>query len=337
MNAIPVFYTDKLLADSGSLSPSANKPKYVVEAWRRAGLPIEWRTVSPATVEDLCLAHSREFVSSILAGTARNGFGNCRPDVARSLPFTTGAMLEAAGAALECGVACAPVSGFPHAGYSTAEMFCTFNGLMVTALKVLRTKRASSVLILDLDQHYGNGTDEIKRTLGINKEIINATFGRWFDNPSQDSQYLARLQLAVKQFPKFDLVLDQAGADLHIDDPLGGVLDSDQLRERDSIVFEVARGSGVPLVWNLAGGYQDPISKVVRIHTATMEECARAYVGSIKTGTLSAPRSKMAAVASGTKFGGRPRDDHQRGDDNLTTRSSGLVAAAMKGGAGDRI
>jgi acetoin utilization deacetylase AcuC-like enzyme len=287
MDAVPVFYSEELLAESGGYSPSASKPRAVVEAWKKADLPITLKPIVQATIEDLCLAHNPEFVSSILAGTARNGFGNHRSDVARSLPFTTGAMLSAAKAALECGIACAPVSGFHHAGYSTATMFCTFNGLMVTALKLLRTKQVRSVLILDLDQHYGNGTDEIKRTLGIDKEIINATFGRWYDNPSQASEYLARLHLAVKQFPKFDLVIYQAGADLHVEDPLGGVLDSDQMRERDAIVFEAARNSGVPLVWDLAGGYQDPISKVVRIHMATMEECARAYVGPLEARTLS--------------------------------------------------
>lgn len=289
MRVIPVFYTEKLLADSGSYSPSATKPKFVVEAWRRAGLPIDWRTVLPATVEDLCFAHHPEFVSSILAGTARNGFGNHRPDVARALPFTTGAMLNASAAALECGIACAPVSGFHHAGYSTATMFCTFNGLMVTALKLLRSKQVKRILVLDLDQHYGNGTDEIKKTLGIKNEIVNATFGRWYDNPSQASQYLVRLQLAVKQFPKFDLILYQAGADLHVDDPLGGVLDSKEMRERDAIVFEAARRAAVPLVWNLAGGYQDPISKVVRIHLTTMEECVRIYVTNRSTDTRSPP------------------------------------------------
>jgi acetoin utilization deacetylase AcuC-like enzyme len=287
MRAIPVFYTEKILADSGSYSPSAAKPTFVVEAWRRAALPIDWRTVTPATVEDLSLAHHPEFVSSILAGTARNGFGNHRPDVAQSLPFTTGAMLNAAVAALECGIACAPVSGFHHAGYSTATMFCTFNGLMITALKLLRSKQVKRILLLDLDQHYGNGADEIKKTLGIGKEIVNATFGRWYDNPSQASEYLVRLKLAIKQFPKFDLVLYQAGADLHVDDPLGGVLDSNQMRERDSIVFDAARSSGVPLVWNLAGGYQDSISKVVRIHMTTMEECVRTYVMNCSTDTTS--------------------------------------------------
>jgi acetoin utilization deacetylase AcuC-like enzyme len=279
MNAIPVFYANEMLADSGSFSPSASKPRLVVDAWRCAGLPIDLRGVAPATVEDLCLAHDPTFVSSVLEGTAQNGFGNNRPDVARSLPFTTGAMLNAADAALECGIACAPVSGFHHAGYAAPGGFCTFNGLMVTALKLLRANRVSKVLILDLDQHYGNGTDEIKRSLGIKKEIVNATFGRWYGSPSDAPQYMARLRVAAKRFPEFDLVLYQAGADLHVADPLGGVLDSDQMRERDSTVFEAARRSGVPLAWNLAGGYQDPISSVVRIHRATMEECVKAYEG----------------------------------------------------------
>ena len=49
----------------------------------------------------------------------------------------------------------------------------------------------------------------------------------------------------------------------------------------------------MPLAWNLAGGYQDPISKVVSIHMATMEECAQAYV------TNSAAIHEEAASATG--------------------------------------
>jgi acetoin utilization deacetylase AcuC-like enzyme len=276
---IPVFYSPRILASSGSFSPSASKPEFVVENWKQGGLPIDIRPVIPVSPQDIALAHDPNFVTSILACQRENGFGNRRKDVAHSLPFTTGALLCAAREALESGIACAPVSGFHHAGHSSAGGFCTFNGLMVTALKLLREKKVRRVLILDLDQHYGNGTDEIKRSLGIKKEIVNATFGRWYGSPSDAPQYLGRLRVAAKRFPEFDLVLYQAGADLHVADPLGGVLDGDQMRERDSTVFEAARRSGVPLAWNLAGGYQDPISSVVRIHRATMEECIKAYEG----------------------------------------------------------
>jgi hypothetical protein len=37
---IPVFYREEMLADSGSFSPSAGKPRHVVAAWSSARLPI---------------------------------------------------------------------------------------------------------------------------------------------------------------------------------------------------------------------------------------------------------------------------------------------------------
>jgi acetoin utilization deacetylase AcuC-like enzyme len=279
---IPVFYSPEMLANSDSFSPSASKPQFVVEDWKYHGFPIDIRTVVPVSPQDFGLAHDPNFVTSVLACRRENGFGNRRADVAQSLPFTTGALLAAAREALQSGIACAPVSGFHHAGHSSAAGFCTFNGLMVTALKLLLEKKVKRVLILDLDQHYGNGTDEIKRVLGVGQQVINFTFGRWYGRPEHATQYLDRLRRVIKQFPRFDLILFQAGADVHVDDPLGGVLNSSQIRERDRIVFEAAKATRVPLAWDLAGGYQDPISAVVRIHRATMEECIRAYRGTIR-------------------------------------------------------
>jgi hypothetical protein len=105
VNTIPVFYSEEMLADSDSFSPSAGKPKAVVDAWKLAGLPIGLRPNVPATLEDLSLAHDPDFVRAILVGDSANGFGNTREDVARSLPFTNGAMLNAARASLEIGIA----------------------------------------------------------------------------------------------------------------------------------------------------------------------------------------------------------------------------------------
>src|ERR1017187_10373025 len=238
MRAIPVFYGDEMLADSDSRSPSARKPESVVAAWKNAGVAIQIRPIVPATVEELCLAHDPSFVRSILASQAENGFGNTRADVARSLPYTNGAMLCASSLALDTGIACAPVSGFHHAGYATASMFCTFNGLMVASAKLLRTGRVRRVLILDCDFHYGNGTDEIIERLRLANEVENATFGRWYRTKSRAKSYLQQLERTSERFREFDLVLYQAGADVHVDDPLGGVLNSEQMQQRDRIVFE---------------------------------------------------------------------------------------------------
>jgi acetoin utilization deacetylase AcuC-like enzyme len=251
--------------------------------------------VTPASVTELCLAHDPAYVLGILGGALPNGCGNTSPDVARSLPYTTGAMIAAGRAALETGCACAPVSGFHHAQYDLAGGYCTFNGLMVAAEVLLQAGAIERVLILDCDMHYGDGTDAILERLGRELTITNATFGRWFHQPRQASAYLKRLRETVACFDEFDLVLYQAGADVHIDDPLGGVLSTDRMIERDRIVFEAASNSETPIAWNLAGGYQEPLAKVVDLHVNTMRECVRVFT----TARVLASGGSNAEVAGG--------------------------------------
>lgn len=276
-----VFASPEMVASSESYSPSAAKPRAVLEDWHRAGLPIDLRAVVPATVEELCRAHDRAFVTDILAGRRANGFGNCSVDVAASLPFTTGAMLTAARHVLSLppsGVrlACAPVSGFHHAGYAQAAGFCTFNGLVVTALAILAERRARRVVILDCDYHYGDGTDEILARGGFGGAIHHFTAGRSFTAPRHTEAFFARLDAEIAGLRADDLVLYQAGADAHVDDPLGGFLTDAQLRERDARVFAGARRRGAPLVWDLAGGYRRDasggIAPVLAVHRGTAEE-----------------------------------------------------------------
>ena len=84
----------------------------------------------------------------------------------------------------------------------------------------------------------------------------------------------------MERLSDFDLILYQAGADVHVDDPLGGVLTTEQMILRDRIVFEAARLHSIPLAWNLAGGYQDPIECVLALHLNTMRACVDAYCDS---------------------------------------------------------
>jgi acetoin utilization deacetylase AcuC-like enzyme len=234
--------------------------------------------IEPASELDLCLAHDPVFVHGVLNGELPNGFGNQKSDVARSLPYTTGAMITAARAALKSGCACAPVSGFHHADYDSANGFCTFNGLVVTAQKLLGEGAVEQLMILDCDMHFGDGTEEILERLELTEVIDNVSFGRWFHQPAHAEAYLQRLRVEVERFESVDLVLYQAGADVHVDDPLGGVLSTEQMMERDRIVFEAARASETPVAWNLAGGYQRPLAKVIELHVNTMRQCVSAYL-----------------------------------------------------------
>lgn len=275
--AVPVFYTAAQVAEKFSYSPSAGKPADVVASWRARGYPIRLVAPVPVTIDDLALAHDRRFVEDVLALRVDNGFGNRSAAVARSLCHTSGAMLASAREALSTrSIACAPCSGFHHAGYDHAAGFCTFNGLMVTTLKLKAEGLVRRVGILDCDQHYGDGTDNIidrERAAGWVRHI---SAGRHYKREALP--FLDGLPALVQGFADCDLLLYQAGADPHVDDPLGGYLDDDQLARRDAIVFAEAHRLRIPVAWNLAGGYQEPLRKVLDIHDRTMAACVRQYV-----------------------------------------------------------
>jgi acetoin utilization deacetylase AcuC-like enzyme len=233
------------------------------------------------TVEQLSLAHDAAFVADVLACRRDNGFGNRSSALAATLALTSGAMLSAARHALATRfVAVAPCSGFHHASWARARGFCTFNGLMVTAA-VLHAEGARRIGILDCDHHYGDGTEAIIEHLGARSWVRHITVGESFHSPAQASQFPRELERWLASLANCDLVLYQAGADPHVDDPLGGWLTTEQLRERDAHVFASLAALRVPVAWNLAGGYQREadggIPKVLEIHDNTLLECARVH------------------------------------------------------------
>ena len=59
---------------------------------------------------------------------------------------------------------------------------------------------------------------------------------------------------------------------------LGGWLTTQQLHKRDRLVFETAAELRIPVAWNLAGGYQTPLRKVLKIHDNTMQACAGVHL-----------------------------------------------------------
>jgi acetoin utilization deacetylase AcuC-like enzyme len=279
---IPTFHDDRMtVADAQSFSPSAGKPRLVVRDWIDAGLPIDLRRVVAATPDQLALAHDRRFVEGVIAGQVPNGFGNTLARVAQSLPYTCGAMLAACREALaNRRVACAPVSGFHHSGYDFAGDFCTFNGLMVAVMTLRHEGVARNVAILDLDQHHGNGTDDIIRRLGV-AGVQHFSSGEHGYTAHHAEPFLAALPGQIQAWAGCSLLLYQAGADAHVDDPLGGWMTTEQLARRDRIVFETAAAIGLPVAWNLAGGYQKDaaggITPVLEIHRNTMRACVEVH------------------------------------------------------------
>lgn len=280
---IPVFYSPQMVAHCSSFSPSPSKPARVVGSWTRLGFPIDIHDVMPVTSEQLSMAHDSNFVNKILTCEIKNGFHNRLPEIAESLRYTNGSMLAAAREAIRNGkVAVAPCSGFHHAGYQSASGYCTFNGLMVTAMVLKAEGVVNRVGILDFDMHYGNGTDEIIKQHQAESWIEHYTAGREYESARQAEDFLLRIRERVEKMRDCDVILYQAGADPHVEDPLGGFLTTEQLKKRDRLVFEAAHSFGIPIAWNLAGGYQvdrsGGIQAVLDIHDNTMRECVAIYL-----------------------------------------------------------
>lgn len=278
---IPVFYTPKMVAIFKNYSPSPAKPLKVVDSWMKLGISLEIIEPKPSSSAEICLAHEKYYVDEVLDCTMANGFGNRLKAVADSLPYTVGSMVDAAKEAVRNGkVAVAPCSGFHHAGIDWPQSFCTFNGLVVAACVLKKEGLASKVGILDFDMHYGNGTTEIIKKRHLDW-IEHYSAGAKFYVKDQAEKFLGLIPKMINLMSDCDIILYQAGADPHIDDPLGGWLTTEQIAERDQIVFTMAKRLKIPIAWNLAGGYQvdddGGIRPVLDIHDNTMRICHEIY------------------------------------------------------------
>ena len=264
-----VVYADAMVAPVQGFSPSAAKPAAVMASWRKLWPALQVRPPVPAARADFIRAHAAAYVDDIFALRQPNGFGTRSAEVNLSLPHTTGALITAARWALdEGGAVAAPVSGFHHAHWDSAEGFCTFNGLMVCAYSLQAERPGLRVGILDYDYHYGNGTADILERVGA-EGIVHITAGERWHGPRQAAEFLKHIADDLDAMASCDIVLYQAGADPHVDDPLGGFLTTAQLATRDWRVFSGLRERGIPVAWDLAGGYQSPLSKVITIHENT--------------------------------------------------------------------
>ncbi len=278
-----VFYRPEQSVIVHSASPSAGKPALVVADWReRFGDRITIADFEPVTREDFYRVHDRAYVDAVFALECPNGFGTRQPEVPESLRYTSGSMRAAALAAWRGGgITASPTAGFHHAHFRGGGAYCTFNGLVLAALAVLDAG-ARQLAIIDCDYHYGDGTHDILLRLGLYDHVRHWSLGA---RSGSEPQVLARLEAALAEhLPGSELLLYQAGADSHQDDPLGGVFSTEGYRERDRMVFAAAARAGVPVAWNLAGGYQEPLAKVLELHAITMEEALagkRGYHGAI--------------------------------------------------------
>ena len=279
---VKVFYDEhQSVGFNDSFSPSASKPAKVVKSWQQLGIPMELRSFKPLTVDEMSLAHNRDYVEGVLSCRYPNGFGNTNPEVASALPWVCGSMVASALHSLETGqLSFSPTSGAHHACHNHGMCYCTFNFLAMAAIRA-HQEGAKTVGILDLDNHHGNGTENIinKLELGF---IQHYSFGSQFlKRGAAVKEWLGTLPGVVRKFENVDLLIVNAGVDPHVSDPLGGVLTTREMAERDHIVFKLAAEMGLSVTVSLAGGYQQDelgnIAPVLRLHDTTFKLATAAF------------------------------------------------------------
>lgn len=188
--------------------------------------------------------------------------------------------LAAAAYALTHGIAMNLARGFHHAVYERGAGFCPINGLALVAQQFPQKR----IFVIDCDEHGGNGTEEYTRRLPnlFNASIFGTRFGCHGGERSWAFPVLAKQdgygsyrsaldridELLDEHHP--DLVLYQAGTDCHIDDPKSrSRLTTRQMLQRDITLFRMLSRHRMPVVINVAGGYQDAdIIALLNAHTA---------------------------------------------------------------------
>lgn len=238
-----------------------------------------------ASLEDLLLVHSRQYVDAIYASAPQQGFVHLDDDTAMN-PFSLDAALHAAGSvvkAVDLVMSGAAANAFcnirppgHHAVRDHSAGFCIFNNIAIGAMHALERHGLQRVAIADFDVHHGDGTEAIvhedPRVLMCstfrhpyypfsgadtgNAHIINVPLpaganGEQFRTAVLD-QWLPALQAFQPQF-----IFISAGFDAHREDDTGGLA----LREADyawvtEILMDIASHSaGRRIVSALEGGY----------------------------------------------------------------------------------
>jgi acetoin utilization deacetylase AcuC-like enzyme len=265
----PIYFDDTYVVSGGGLE-TVRKADEVARRILEQFPDINLVSPEPATVEQLLLAHTAEYVEAFLSGepydVASAALGEWSEEVVASVLASTGGVICAALAALESGRAGSLSSGLHHAKSDHGAGFCTINGLAIAALIAL-ANGANSVGILDVDAHCGGGTYEI---LGGNPmvrigDLSTDSYDNWRSSQERHrieintdpETYLDSVAEMLEHIGAVDLLLLNAGMDPAEGGSTGATrgFTSELLEARERLVAEWCERTNTPVAFVLAGGY----------------------------------------------------------------------------------
>ena len=215
------------------------------------------------------------------------------PAVARRTQLAIGGTVLTARLALERGLACNLAGGTHHAFPNYGSGFCIFNDLAIAA-RVLRDEGlVQRVLIVDLDVHQGDGTAWIFRndpsvftfSMHCEDNFPLRKQASDLDVPLpvglEDDAYLQCLDRHLDELldrVRPDLVLYDAGVDVHAGDRLGKLALTDTgIFRRDMQVLTTCVGAGYPVASVIGGGYCADLQTLAYRHSLLHRAVAQVW------------------------------------------------------------
>ncbi|WP_434774515.1 histone deacetylase family protein [Pseudomonas oryzihabitans] len=246
-----------------------------------------WQRPEPCPDALLALAHAPDYIQAFQAGELapplqrQLGLPWSKALVRRTVRAVGGSLLTLE-LALRHGLACHLAGGTHHAHHDYPAGFCIFNDLAILALSLLESGRAGRVLILDCDVHQGDGT---ARILAEVPDAITVSLHCATNYPARKAQsdwdiplprglddagYLRVLDDALGYLLPLhqpDVVLYDAGVDVHRDDALGYLALTDAgLAARDGLVLRRCLAADIPVAGVIGGGYSADRTALARRH-----------------------------------------------------------------------
>ena len=261
---------------------------------RGIATPEQFQCPAIGSFELITSVHDPAYVQSFVDGSIdpdavrRIGLPWSQELVSRTRTAVAGTLLTCE-LALEHGLACNTAGGTHHAHRGFGSGFCIFNDIAVAAQTLLDRGLIHQALVIDLDVHHGDGTATI---FADDPRVFTFSMhcGKNFPARKPPSDRDVALEPGVGDEPYMDtlrrhlpelldrvepdLVIYDAGVDVHRDDRLGQLELTDAgLYDRDRTVIEQCRGHGIPTACVIGGGYDQDHTRLAWRH-ATVHRAA---------------------------------------------------------------
>ncbi|OEF23194.1 histone deacetylase family protein [Vibrio rumoiensis] len=256
----------------------------VNETWQEQ---LKFIKPSAIVIEQVKAVHDSDYVDALIQGNLpaakmrRIGFPWSEALMERTL-MSSGGTCKTVEMAVECGLAIHLSGGYHHAHADFGSGFCLFNDLVLAAKYALNIDNIDKVLIVDSDVHHGDGSATLTEnesdivTLSFHCEKNfparkpNSTMDIAMPRDTNDAEFLDNFTSIVEMAINLhqpDLILYDAGVDIHIDDELGYFqVSTDGIYERDRFMFELAKRQSLPIACVIGGGYRTEHRDLVPIH-----------------------------------------------------------------------